>query len=50
MYIEIQVQRCVPGLWMLQRGHNGEGCALASNLCNYDLRKETLVVLSWARV
>ena len=23
---------------MLQRGHNGDGCVLASTLCKYDLR------------
>ena len=26
-------------VWMLQRGHSGVGCVLASTLCNYDLRK-----------
>ena len=35
---------------MLQRGHSGDGCVLASNLCMYDLRKGDLLVLSWARV
>ena len=24
---------------MLQRGHSGHGCDLASTLCKYDLRK-----------
>ena len=24
---------------MLQRGHSGDGCDLASTLCKYDLRK-----------
>ena len=37
-------------VWMLQRGHSGDGCVLASTLCKYDLRKEDLFVLSWARV
>ena len=37
-------------VWMLQRGHSGDGCVLASTLCNYDLRKGDLLVLSWARV
>ena len=37
-------------MWMLQRGHNGNGCVLTSTLCKYDLRKGDLVVLSWARV
>ena len=35
---------------MLQRGHNGYGCDLASTLCKYDLRKGDLFVLSWTRV
>ena len=35
---------------MLQRGHSGDGCDLASTLCKYDLRKGDLFVLSWARV
>ena len=26
--------------WVLQRGHSGDGCELASTLCKYDLRKE----------
>ena len=37
-------------VWMLQRGHSGDGCVLASTLCTYDLRKGDLFVLSWARV
>ena len=37
-------------MWMLQRGHSGDGCGLASTLCKYDLRKGDLFVLSWARV
>ena len=37
-------------MWMLQRGHSGDGCVLASTLCNFDLRKGYLFVLSWARV
>ena len=35
---------------MLQRGHSGNGCDLASTLCTYDLRKGDLFVLIWARV
>ena len=35
---------------MLQRGYSGDGCILASILCEYDLRKGDLFVLSWARV
>ena len=30
-------------VWMLQRGHSGDGCVLASTLCKYDLRKGDLV-------
>ena len=30
--------------------HSGDGCDLASTLCEYDLRKGDLFVLSWARV
>ena len=37
-------------VWMLQRGHSGDGCVLASTLCKYDLRRGDLFVLSWARV
>ena len=37
-------------VWILQRGHSGDGCILASILCKYDLRKGDLFVLSWARV
>ena len=36
--------------WVLQRGHSGDGCDLASTLCKYDLRKGDLFVLSWVRV
>ena len=36
--------------WVLQRGHSGDGCDLASTLCKYDLRKGELFVLSWAMV
>ena len=35
--------------WLLQRGNSGDGCALASTLCKYDLRME-VYLLSWARV
>ena len=34
-------------VWVL---HSGDGCDLASTLCKYDLRKEYLFVLCWARV
>ena len=35
---------------MLQRGHSGDGCDWASNLCKYDLSKGDLFIQSWARV
>ena len=35
---------------VLQRWHGGDGCDLASSLCKYDLRKDDLFVLGWARV
>ena len=35
---------------MLQRGHSGDGCDLASTFCKYDLGKGDLYVLSWVRV
>ena len=35
---------------MLQRGHSGNGCDLASTFCKYDLRRGYLFVLNWARV
>ena len=34
---------------MLQKGHSGDGCDLASTLCRYDLRNGDLFVLSWER-
>ena len=34
-------------VWMLQRGHSVDGCVSASTLCEYDLRKGDLFVLSW---
>ena len=37
-------------MWVLQRGHSGDGCDLPLTLCKYDLRKGDLFVLSWARV
>ena len=37
-------------LCVLQRGHSGDGCDLASTLSKYDLRMGDLFVLSWARV
>ena len=35
---------------MLQRGHSGDRCDLASTLCKYDLRKGDLYILCWAGV
>ena len=40
----------MPCVWVLQRGHSGDACDLASTLCKYDLKKGDLFVLSWARV
>ena len=37
-------------VWMLQRGHSGDGCVLVSTLFKYVLRKGDLFALSWARV
>ena len=37
-------------VWVLQSGHSGDGCDLASTLCKYDLRKADLFVLSGVRV
>ena len=37
-------------VWMLQRGHNDDGCVLASTLCTYDFRNGDIFVLCWARV
>ena len=30
-------------VWMLQRGHSGDGCVLASTLCKHDLRNGDFV-------
>ena len=35
---------------VLQRGHIGDGCDLASTLCKHDLRRGDLVALSWESV
>ena len=35
---------------MLQKGHSGDGCVLASTLCKYTLRKGDLFVPSLAMV
>ena len=47
---EVEEMMGVSCVWMLQRGHSGDECVLASTLCKYDLRKGDLFVLSWARV
>ena len=44
------VEEMVCVVCVLQRGHSGDGCDLASTLCKYDLREGDLFVLSWARV
>ena len=35
---------------MLQRGHSGDWCVLASTLCKYDLKQGNLFVVNWAMV
>ena len=37
-------------VWVLQRGHSGDGCDLVSALCKHDLRNGDLFVLRWARI
>ena len=49
MWVQLK-RRCVSCVWVLQRGHSGDGCDLASTLCKYDLRKGDLFVLGWAMV
>ena len=49
MWVQLKIWY-VSCVWVLQRGHSGDGCDLASTLCKYDLRKGDLFVLSWARV
>ena len=44
------VEEMVCVVCVLQRGHSGDGCDLASTLSMYDLRKGDLFVLSWARL
>ena len=46
----VEEMMCVVCVWMLQRGHSGDGCVLASTLGKYDLRKGDLFVLSWTMV
>ena len=46
----VQLKRlCVVSVNVTE-GHRGDGCVLASILCEYDLRKGDLFVLCWARV
>ena len=44
----VEEMMCV--VWVLQTGHSGCGCDLASPLCKYDLRKGDLFILIWAQV
>ena len=37
-------------MWVLHRGHSGDGCDLTSTMHKYDLRKGDLFVLSWEMV
>ena len=47
----VQLKRwCVSCVRLLQNGHSGDGCELASTLSKQDLRKGDSFVLSWARV
>ena len=48
MRMLVKLKRCVLCMCMrmLQRGHYGDGCVLASTLCKYDLRKGDLYVLT----
>ena len=39
------VEEMVCVMCVLQRGHSGDGCDLASTLCKYDLRKVELFFL-----
>ena len=36
-------------MWVLQRGHSGDGYDLTLTLCKYDLRKGDLFFLSWGK-
>ena len=36
--------------WVLQMGHSGDACELATSLCKHGLGKGDLFVPSWARV
>ena len=44
MWIQLKIW-CVSRVWVLQKGHSGDGCDLASTLCKYDLRKGELFLL-----
>ena len=47
----VQLDRwCVSCVWVLQRGHSGDGCDLESTLCKYDLRMGDLFARSCAKV
>ena len=37
-------------MWMSQKGHSGDRCALASTLCKHASRKGDLIGLCWAMV
>ena len=51
MYVgAVEEMACVSCVWVLQKGHSGDGCVLASTLCKYDLRKGDLFILGWARM
>ena len=46
---EVQEMMCVVCVGITKR-NSGDGCALVSTLCKYDLSKGDLFVRSWARV
>ena len=46
---EVEAMMCVV-YGVLQRGHSGDGCDLASTLYLYNLRKAYLFLLGWRRV
>ena len=44
------VEAMMCAVCVLQRGHSGDGCKLASTLCTYDFRTGDLFILSRERV
>ena len=46
---EVEDMMCVVCV-SVTKGDSGNGCDVASTLCRYDLRRDNVFVLSWARV